>query len=144
MMRLRLYILLISFVAGGMGSPLISFAQSVETPFGGLHGAFIQCTCGPDSLHYIFDYRTEKVIDLLFEPYSRLYSAYDVDAGQYQLGTYQPSGQQCMIYAGTSCTGIYADGTYGVMPGTGTSFSDSIHIFASAFSPLFRMMGLSG
>ncbi len=144
MMRLRLYILLISLVAGGVGSPMISFAQGAETPFGGEHGAFIQCTCGPDSLHYLFDFRTDRVLSLLFEPYSRLYSNYNVYTAVYELGTYEPSGQQCMIYAGTSCTGIYADGTYGVLPGTGTSFSDSIHIFASAFSPLFRMMGLSG
>ena len=140
-MRLRFLIipLVIVLLAVGAVSPRTASAQSLsaELPFGGQHLFVTQCTCAADSLHYILDYTTNKVLALLYEPSSRLYSNYNVYGGIYQLGSYMPSGQQCMITIGTGCVGIYADGMYGNQPGTGTSFFGGIRVLAAAFSPLF-------
>lgn len=137
--RLFVAVLVIVLFAVGAVSPRAVSAQSIsaELPFGGQHLFVTQCTCAADSLHYILDYTTNKVLALLYEPSSRLYSNYNVYEGIYQLGSYMPSGQQCMMTIGTGCVGIYADGMYGNQPGTGTSFFSGLHVFAAAFSPMF-------
>ena len=143
-MRFSFRALLICFLMNVFVSPMIASAQGAEMPFGGMHLFSTQCTCASDSLEYILDYRTNKVLSLLYEPgRSRLYSNNNVKA-MYQLGTYQITGQQCMIQSGNSCTSINADGTYGTLPGTGTSFLTSIRLFASALSPVFRIIDLQG
>ena len=127
-MRLFLYALLIYFLMSALASPMIAFAQGAEMPFGGEHLFSIQCTCASDSLEYIMDYGTNKVLALLYTPgRSRLYSNNNIKA-TYQLGTYQTSGQQCMIQSGNSCTSMSTDGSYGSQPGTGTSFLKNIRV----------------
>lgn len=132
-------------LAVGAVSPRAVSAQSAssELPFGGQHLFVTQCTCAADSLHYILDYTTNKVLALLYEPSSRLYSNYNVYGGIYQLGSYMPTGQQCMMTVGTGCVGIYADGMYGNQPGTGTSFLSGLRMFAAAFSPMFGYVALA-
>lgn len=140
-MSFRFFIVpfVITLFAVSAGTPRSVSAQSVgsELPFGGQHLFVTQCTCAADSLHYILDYTTNRVLALLYEPSSRLYERYNVYGGLYQLGSYMPTGQQCMITTGSSCIGIYADGMYGNQPGTGTSFFSGLRVFAAAFSPMF-------
>lgn len=130
--------LLLLFLTIILASPFAVSAQSlsVELPFGGQHLFTTQCTCAADSLHYIINYATDDVIALLYEPSSKLFQNYNVYGGLYQLGSYMPTGQQCMITTGTSCVGIYADGMYGNQPGTGTTFRAGFRTLAAAFSPL--------
>ncbi|MBI2053659.1 MAG: hypothetical protein HYT41_02855 [Candidatus Sungbacteria bacterium] len=138
-MRFRFFVgpLIIALLAMGAVSPRAVSAQSAELPFGGIHLFTTQCTCAADSLHYVINYATDDVIALLYEPSSQLFQNYNVYGGLYQLGSYMPTGQQCMITTGTSCVGIYADGMYGNQPGTGTSFHAGFRALAGAFAPLW-------
>ena len=143
-----MFILFIFFVAGGVGSPMISSAQGAqgsETTFGGMHLIAIQCTCGSDSLHYIQDYKSNRLWALLSSPgRGRLFSNNNL-YGTYQLGTYESGGQSCKIEAGEDCVDINSDGNYpGSQPGVGTSFLRSMNTFVSIFSPLLKVTGFGG
>ena len=138
MMRFFLVSLVIVLLAiGAVRRSASAQSLSAELPFGGIHLFVVQCTCAADSLHYILDFTTNRTLALLYEPSSRLYENYNVYGAQYQLGSYMPTGQQCMITTGTSCVGIYADGMYGNQPGTGTSFRAGFRALAGAFAPLW-------
>ena len=104
-------------------NPTKTLAQSSEIPFGGMHTIFIQCTCsGANQLHYIFDYASNSLLGLVYQPgASILYMNFNV-YGTFQKGSYAPGSGQCQIITGPSCSTIKSDGQYGNMPGTGTSF----------------------
>ena len=137
MMRFFLVSLVIVLLAiGAVRSSASAQSLSAELPFGGMHIFATKCTCAADSLHYILDYTTNNVIMLLYPPGTKLFSNYNVYA-TYQLGTYMPGGQQCMMQTGNSCSSIPTTGSYGNQPGTGTSFRAGFRALAGAFAPLW-------
>ena len=97
-------------------------AQSDEMPFGGMYVMTIQCTCGDESLNYIMDYASMGVKALLYVPGESILWMNFNTYGTYQMGSYSFGGD-CEIESGPDCTSINADGTYGMDPGTGTSFN---------------------
>ncbi len=111
-----------------------------ELPFGGLHIFALQCTCDAkgSSLHYIFDYRTMKMVSLLYVPQkSILYSNYNPFA-KFQMGTYLPGQAACLIVTGPKCTKVMGAGTYGQKPGTGTTISSLYQFFEKLAQALPR------
>lgn len=95
--------------------------SGTEISFGGLNTVFIPCTCSGGFLLYIFDYKTNTVLPLVYQAgVSFLYEYYNI-FGRYLLGSYIPGAGQCLIYAGTSCTTVPSVGMLGFQPGTGTS-----------------------
>ncbi len=93
-----------------------------ETPYGGQRVYTLTCDCSGNSLLYIFDYRTNSILTLLYqEGASILYNYYNVYTSTYLLGTYSSSGNSCKIYVGEDCVDISSEGQLGSQPGTGTS-----------------------
>lgn len=106
---------------GGSGSGQSPGGSQGETPYGGLNIFTLTCTCSGNTLLFLMDYRTSRLLRLLYQPgASRLYSYFNV-YGRYLLGSYQPSQNQCRIQAGNTCVTISADGQLGTRPGSGTS-----------------------
>jgi hypothetical protein len=104
--------------SGSFGGGSVGGAD--EEPYGGLNLVQIYCTCSSNFLITLWDYKTDMILDLLYQPgESVLYEYYDI-FGQYLLGTYRQGGT-CQIYYGYGCYSIEADGTMGSQPGTGTS-----------------------
>lgn len=107
--------------------PFFSSAQTVsgETPFGGMHIVTLDesvCTCSGNS-NWILDYKTNSLLMLYYQAgQSVLYTNYNTRA-TYQLGTYSMGGQPCSILIGYYCYDLTNQGTYGSMPGTGTSIT---------------------
>lgn len=92
-----------------------------EVPYGGHQIFWTLCPCSGNSLHYIFDYRTLRILPLVYQPgFSRLYLYYNL-FGRYFLGSYQPFAGGCFMYAGVACFPLYSEGLMGNRPGTGTS-----------------------
>lgn len=104
--------------------PFMATAQSEQT-WGGLHLVTLgaeTCTCSGNS-NWILDYKTKSLITLYYQAgQSRLFTNYNTYA-TYQLGTYSSGGQPCSILVGEACVEIINIGTYGMMPGTGTSLT---------------------
>ena len=98
-------------------------AQGIgETPYGGQRFVTIVCTCGADDWLIVQDYRTNRILNLLYTPgLSMLYENYNVFFSTYLLGTYREDYPQCRIEAGEDCVDVNMDGTLGNLPGTGTS-----------------------
>jgi hypothetical protein len=97
----------------------VTGAGSVTT-FGGHFLSVIPCTCSFNLLTTVFDYKTNSVLPLIYQPgVSKLLSGTPV--GFNQLGTYSPGGV-CLQYAGFGCYGMPAVGiSGGLPPGYGTS-----------------------
>jgi hypothetical protein len=120
-----MFALFVSFVL-----PRISAAQtsaSTEQPFGGMHLVTLDesiCDCGGNS-YWLLDYKTDSLL-MLYYSYgqSKLYNNYNLSA-TYQLGSYSYQSQACSIEVYDDCYDLENDGTYGMMPGTGTSLSRS-------------------
>lgn len=105
--------------------PFITFGQAAEQSFGGLHIATLNeavCDCGGNS-YWILDYKTNTLLMLYYSAgRSVLYSNYNL-SGTYQLGTYSYDSQPCRIYVYEDCVDIQNIGTYGLLPGTGTTLT---------------------
>jgi len=102
---------------GDVGIPV----AAEETPYGGLNTVPIYCGCSSNFLVTLWDYRTDALLKLLYQPgQSVLYEYYNI-FGTYLLGTYKQGGT-CEFYIPPyECIDIEADGTMGSQPGTGTS-----------------------
>ncbi len=120
-------------------APQLGAAQTVtgEMDWGGLHLVTLDesvCTCSGNS-HWILDYKTNSLLMLYYQAgQSKLYSNFNTRA-TYQLGTYSYSSQPCSILIGEYCYDLTNNGTYGMMPGTGTSLSKSGGRLNSLFQP---------
>ncbi len=110
-----------------------------ETSFGGMHLVTFDstnlCDCSGNS-HWILDYKTMSLLKLYYsEGQSKVFANNDIDYGLFEVGTYSSGGgQDCKMYEGEDCNVIFTnDGTYGNMPGTGTSMNSILksHILAS-------------
>ena len=109
--------------------PIFAFAQTEngETSFGGLHLVTLDesvCDCGGNS-YWVLDYKTNNVLMLYYQSgQSKLYSGYNL-SGTYQLGTYSSGSQACSIEIYDDCYDLESQGTYGTLPGTGTTLTDA-------------------
>ncbi|MEK7640546.1 MAG: hypothetical protein AAB389_00930 [Patescibacteria group bacterium] len=118
--RLTLPLVIIGLAA--IASFAIAQSASSETPYGGQRVYTLTCTCSGNALVYIFDYRTNSILSLVYqEGASILYSNYNVYGATYLLGTYSSGGASCKMYVGEDCVDINSSGQMGSQPGTGTS-----------------------
>src|SRR3989344_5373851 len=93
-----------------------------ETSYGGQRFVTIVCSCASDDWLIFQDYKTNRILNLLYRRgLSMLYEYYNVFSSTYLLGTYREDHPQCQMNAGESCVNISMDGTLGNQPGTGTS-----------------------
>ena len=93
-----------------------------ETPYGGLRFFTLPCTCTDNFLVYIFDFATNSILKLIYEPgESVLYSYYDVWTSMFLLGSYVPDTGVCKVRVAYYCVKMDSDGQMGNQPGTGTS-----------------------
>lgn len=109
-------------------APFTSFAQVTsggEVPFGGLHLVTLDesvCTCSGNS-HWILNYVNNSLLMLYYQAgQSVIFSNFNTRA-TYQLGSYSLSSMPCSILIGEYCYDLNNNGTYGMLPGTGTSLS---------------------
>lgn len=136
-MKNKFTFLLLSIISIiSFGFPKDASAQfSIETPFGGMYlFSFDEeiCDCSGSNVHFILDYKSNSLIKLYKGPSSKFYDNNNASA-TYQLGTYMPMGTTCTMIAYPECMDVTdVDGTYGSMPGTGTS-STFINNFATSF-----------
>lgn len=94
---------------------------SGEIPYGGIHSVTIVCTCSANMLLYLVDYKTNQLLQLIYQPgASVLFERFSI-YGRYLLGSYVPGAGQCKIYVGEDCIDLNSDGQMGSQPGTGTS-----------------------
>lgn len=117
-------------------TPHVVGAQSTtgEESWGGLHLVTLDssvCTCSGNS-YWILDYKTNSLLMLYYQAgQSKIYSGFNLNA-TYQLGTYSYASQACSINVGEGCVDLQNMGTYGMLPGTGTSYTlDSSNAFKS-------------
>lgn len=129
--------------------PLLTSAQSSsssETPWGGLHLVTLDesvCTCGGNS-HWILDYKTNSLLMLYYQAgQSIIFSNFNTSA-TYQLGTYSQSSQPCSIEVYSECVDLENMGTYGMMPGTGTSLTKANSAGKAALFKEYRPAATQG
>ena len=109
-------------------TPLSSYGQGGETPFGGMHLVTFNssmCSCNGGNSHWILDYKSGSLLKLYFaQGQSKVFANNNIDYGTWQVGTYSKgSSQPCKIGEEPYCVTLQNDGTYGRAPGTGTSMN---------------------
>ena len=104
---------------------------AVGIPFGGLQTIVLGpefCSCSGTNIHFVFDYKTKTELMLYNSPTSLQYDYHNLmTPGTYQLGSFIPGGLACMQNDGPDdpCQPIlFPEGTYGDVPGTGSTLSD--------------------
>jgi len=96
--------------------PTVSNAET----FGGRLTGVFYCNCSASLLLYIHDYKTGRVLPLVFGPGSNLLvgSPY----GLYQIGSYTSGAGLCLFTVPHSCASMRSVGLIGGgLPGFGTS-----------------------
>lgn len=89
--------------------------------YGGKLTSYIACPCSSNLLMYIYDYKTNSILPLLYQPgVSKLLTG--APTGFNQLGSYAPYGY-CLIPSFSGCFSIPSRGIAGgLTPGYGTAF----------------------
>lgn len=141
-MKKVILILSITLACIGILRPISAHALT-ETSFGGLDFLNLNsaiCDCGGNS-HWLLDYKTNSLLLLYYQAGSSvIYSNYNVD-GVYQLGVYSSQSQACSIEIYNECYDIENTGTYGSLPGTGTTLvqGSKTDLLATASNPYLAL-----
>lgn len=124
---------LISSGVGALAGKLSSFTSNLSVGGSGLGGASynpfvyggnllstLECPCSANILMYIYDYKSNSVLPLVYQPgASKLLAG--SPTGFYQLGSYLPLGY-CLMPCTSCCYEVPSKGTAGAgMPGYGTA-----------------------
>jgi hypothetical protein len=99
-----------------------SKTQHQGEPFGGLVVARMECTCEmPNYIVFLQDFTSQSLKILKVDTsYSKMYQFYDLNVGQYGVGTYDMNAI-CRIRVGMDCIPFNVDGVINRGPGAGSS-----------------------